>query len=186
MSSGASWRGTGPKKVRAGWWFWYPFLFGIFFTVGGILSLAGSSVAGEGASGLITTTVVFLVLGVGSLLVAWWSWRDIHSADPEPELPGELSDAADADLDTNGVVGHATVSDFSYVAGTSSRDGTMLVNLVLDIATVGLGSRQVRHQARIPRSQTERLTKGATMPVTVSPTNPGAIRVDWTGLVPAL
>ena len=80
---------AGRPRRRAGWWFWGPFIWGLFFFIPGIGLLIGAGiVGGSSQGGLGGTGILFTVMGAGGLGVAWYAARDIHSEDPPPPLPG--------------------------------------------------------------------------------------------------
>jgi hypothetical protein len=172
------------RKTRAGWWFWGPFLFGLFFTVGGIAGLAGAAAVPAAASGLGTAGAVWLFMGLGSLGVAWWVWRDIHSDDePSPtEVASDESADLDAQLRVTGVPGTAKIKGYKYLAG-SSFGGSALVELDLELTTTLGGSVPIEHQTRVPLAFTDKLAVGASVPVIVSSTDPSKMIIEWTGFV---
>src|SRR5688572_890650 len=172
----------GETSRRAGWWGLGPLLFGGGFTVMGVLLLVGSGAVGPGASGLVISGVTFLLIGIPSLALAWWIRRDIRSVDPPAAVPGELGAMADAELRVTGVRGHATVHAFKYLGG-SSRDGTTLVQLDLEITTTVGGTIELTHRARVPLTVAKRLGTGSTVPVIVSSTDPSKLVIEWTRLV---
>jgi hypothetical protein len=181
-------RNTEPRRRRAGWWFWGPLIFGAFFTIGGFAGIIGaialSSGSASSASGGITiAAVVWLVMGLGALAVAWYAYRDIHADDPPPEVPGETTEALEQELRTTGVPGHATVTRVKYLAG-SSYGGTTLVELTMDVTTTMGGTVGMVQQVRVPVSATDRLGQGSTVPVVVSTTNPSKMIVEWEALLP--
>ncbi|MFA5885911.1 MAG: hypothetical protein WDA60_18815, partial [Acidimicrobiia bacterium] len=77
--------GGRPRDRRLGWWFWFPFLMGAFFTVGGVAFSVFSVTRVVG--------IIWLVLGLGFLAVAWYIRRDIREPDPAPVLPGVMDPA---------------------------------------------------------------------------------------------
>jgi hypothetical protein len=173
----------GRPRRRAGWWFWGPFLWGLFFLIPGIGLLVGAQIVGGSArGGLDVTGILFTVMGAGGLGVAWYAYRDIHEEDPAPPLPGTHGAAAEEELKKNGVRGSATVNDFMFVAG-STADGSTLVQLTLEVTTVAMGTVPLTTKARVPVWLSDRLTKGSTVPVVMSPTNPGNMDFEWEGLV---
>ncbi len=170
------------RKVRAGWWFWGPLLWGLFFFVPGIGMLVFGAFASEaGGSGLVLTGVIFTAMGALGLGAALYAYRDIHRVDPQAAPPGTPSEAARQDLQAHGVRGHATIQGFTFVAG-STVDGSTLVELHLEVVTVAGGTRPTVTRTRMPIWITERLVKGASVPVTVSSTNPGNLDIEWEGL----
>ena len=170
------------RTPRAGWWFWGPFLWGLFFFVPGIGMLVFGAFASEAdGGGILPTGVVFTILGVLGLGAALYAYRDIHRVDPQAAPAGTPSAAAVEDLRAHGVRGHATIQRFTYVAGSTS-DGATLVELHLDVTTVAGGARSVVTRSRVPVWVTERLVTGASVPVTVSSTNPGNLSFEWEGL----
>jgi len=177
-------RNTTPRNTRAGWWFWGPFIFGAFFVVFGILFFAGAAVVPAGSGGLAGTGITFVVMGVASLAVAWWAWRDIHSDDGPPEVPGETPESLEAQLLVTGISGQATIKGLKYLAGTSYQ-GATLVELTLDITTAKGGNVPLTTQSRIPLEVAERAGVGATVPVLISATDPSKLVIQWTGLLPA-
>jgi len=175
---------------RVGWWGLGPFIYGLFFTVFGVLMLAGSGAVGPGASGLVISGVVFLVIGIGALALAWYIRRDIlGDDDSKPAKPApSAADARtaaqlDAQLRVTGAPGQAVIKGFSYVAG-SSQGGTTTVELNLDVTTNLGGTLSVQRQERVPVSVTDQLQAGATVPVIVSSTDPSQMVIEWTGLTP--
>src|ERR1700674_4786157 len=102
-------RGALSRTKRAGWWLWYPFLFGAFFVVGGLGFFGGASILPAASGGLALTGAIWLVIGGLSLAAAWWAWRDIHSDDAPPEAPVATAAAIDAELRITGVQGNAVV-----------------------------------------------------------------------------
>jgi hypothetical protein len=181
---GSPWRArdTSSGRRRAGWWFWFPFLFGAFFTVGGVAGIAGSTAFGAGAGGLGIAGAIWLVIGVLSLLGAWYAWRDIHSDDAPPEIPGNPVVDLDAQLRVTGVPGHAVITNFKYLSG-SSHAGSTLVELNLDLTTTLGGSIPLVQQTRVPLALTDKLVVGASVPVLVSSTDPSKMVIEWTGFV---
>ena len=171
---------------RAGWWFWFPFLFGASFLLGGIGFIVFGGVSNPWSGGTVTAGIAWAAVGLVSLGVAWWAWRDIHSPDPDAEtwIPGEVSDEVEAELRVTGVPGHATIRRFVYKAG-STFEGTTLVEIHLDVTTTLGGTTPVVHESRVPLAVTDRLGAGATVPVRISSTDPSKLLVEWTGLVPA-
>jgi hypothetical protein len=181
-------RNTEPRKRRAGWWFWGPLIWGGFFFIGGIAGLIGavalSSGSGSSASGGITiAALVWLGMGLLGLAVAWYAWRDIHSDDAPPAVPGQTSEALEDELRTTGVPGHAEITNVKYLAG-STYGGTTLVELTMDVTTATGGTVGMVQQVRVPTSATESLGKGSTVPVVVSTTNPSKMIVKWEALLP--
>jgi hypothetical protein len=177
-------RNTTPRNTRAGWWFWGPFIFGMGFFVFGILFLAGAAVVPAGSGGLAFTAITFLVIGVASLAVAAWAWRDIHSDDGPPEIPGTSPQDLEAELRITGISGQATINGVKYLAGTSYQ-GSTLVELQLDVTTVKGGNVPITTQSRVPLPVAERVGVGATVPVIISSTDPSKLIIEWTELLPA-
>jgi hypothetical protein len=176
-------RGANPRAKRAGWWFWYPFLFGAFFVLGGIGFFGGATLLPTAGGGLALTGAIWLVIGVLSLAVAWWAWRDIHSDDAPPEaMPPAAAAKLDAELRVTGVQGQAVVKSVTFVSGTS-MGGSTLVNLDLDVTTTLGGSVSLPQQSRVPLTMIDRLVVGATVPVIVSSTDPSKMIIEWTGLL---
>jgi hypothetical protein len=171
------------RSKRAGWWFWYPLIFGVLFLVMGIGFVVGAGITPAGSEGLGVSAVVFFITGFGSLAVAWWAWRDIHSEDEPKPVPGQTRADVEAELRTTGVAATATINGFSYVAGSTFADAT-LVELELDVHTVKGGHLPITTQARVPLSLTSTLAKGATVPMILSSTDPSKHVIEWTGLLP--
>jgi len=176
-------RGALSSKKRAGWWFWYPFLFGAFFVVGGLGFFGGASVLPAASGGLALTGAIWLVIGGLSLAAAWWAWRDVHSDDAPSDVPVDLSSKLDAELRITGVQGTAVVKTVTFVSGTSVGSSTQ-VKLDLDVTTTVGGAVSLVQQARVPLTSVDRLTAGSTVPVIVSSTDPSRMIIEWTGLVP--
>ncbi len=172
------------RSKRAGWWFWYPLIFGIFFVVMGVAFVVGASSITAASGGLGISAVVFFVVGLGSLAVAWWAWRDIHADDEPRKVAGSLSAQAQQDLQMTGVSGQATINSFSYVAG-SSDGATTLVALDLDVHTVAGGHVPLTTKSRVPLAVANTLGKGATVPMVLSSTDPNQHVIEWAGLLPA-
>ena len=172
------------RSKRAGWWFWYPLIFGLMFIVMGIAFVVGASSITQAAGGLGTSAIVFFIVGLGSLAVAWWAWRDIHAEDKPKPVPGQTSPGLEAELRTTGVAATATINGFSYVAGSTTAD-TTLVQLELDVHTVKGGHLPITTKARVPLSVSTALAKGATVPMILSSTDPSKHVIEWTGLLPA-
>ena len=170
-----------PRSRRVGWWGLGPAIYGAGFLILGVAMLAGSGAVGPGASGLVISGVVFVVIGVLALALAWWIRRDILSDDAPPRDPAELDAMADAELRVTGVQGSARITSFKYVGGSTS-DGTTLVQLGLDVTTALGGTIQLQPRVRVPLVVTEKLAKGATVPVIVSSTDPSRLIIEWTGL----
>ena len=184
---GSQWRPShtpGGGRSRAGWWFWFPFLFGAFFTLGGIAGLAGSAAFPAAGAGLGIAGTVWIIIGVLSLFVAWWAWRDIHSDDAPPEIPGDPAADLDAQLRVTGVPGTAVIKGFQYLAG-SSYAGSTLVQLDLELTTTLGGTIPLEYQTRVPLSLTDKLAVGASVPVLVSSTDPSKLVIEWTGFASA-
>jgi hypothetical protein len=171
------------QKTRAGWWFWYPLLFGVFFLVMAIGFFVGAGSISAGGEGLGVAGVTFVVIGVGSLLVARWAWKDIHSDDPPKQARGNPSAALEAELRTTGVSGQATIESFKYLGASAA--GSTLVELHLNLTTTLGGTVPMVTQSRVPLSVADRLGPGATVPVIVSSTDPSKMIVEWVGLLPA-
>jgi hypothetical protein len=175
--------GRGRSK-RAGWWFWFPFAFGVMFLVMGIGFVVGATAVPAGQEGLGSSAIVFFIVGLCTLAVAWWAWRDIHSEDEPRPVPGQVRADVEAELRTTGVAATATINGFSYVAGSTYADAT-LVELELDVYTVKGGHLPLVTQSRVPLSLANTLAKGATVPMTLSSTDPSKHVIEWTGLLPA-
>ena len=168
-------------RRRAGWWFYGPLLWGLLFLSLGAASVV-SGIAGGGSAGgtLLGTGALFVVMGLGGLGFAFYVRRDIRS-DPGPPPPaGTRSATADAALRSTGSPGHATITMFRYVTGTTANSST-LVHLTLDIFTVAGGHVTAEPQVRVPLPLASNLAVGATVPVTVSATDPNDLLVDWDG-----
>jgi hypothetical protein len=176
-------RGASPRAKRAGWWFWYPFLFGAFFVIGALGFFGGATILPVASGGLALTGVIWLVIGVLSLAAAWWAWRDIHADDAPPETPVDIAAKLDAELRITGVQGSAVVKTVTFVSG-SSVGGSTQVKLDLDVTTTLGGTLSLVQQARVPLTIVDRLTAGSTVPVIVSSTDPSRMIIEWTGLVP--
>jgi hypothetical protein len=176
-------RGALSGKKRAGWWFWYPFLFGAFFVVGGLGFFGGASILPAASGGLALTGAIWMVIGGLSLAAAWWAWRDIHSDDTPPETPVDTAARLDAELRITGVQGNAVVKTVTFVSG-SSVGGSTQVKLDLEVTTTLGGTLSLVQQARVPLTIVDRLTAGSTVPVIVSSTDPSKMIIEWTGLVP--
>ena len=116
------------------------------------------------------------------LATALYAYRDIHRRDPAPPLPGAPSAAAETDLAEHGERGMATIGSIRYVAG-STTDGSTLVELELTVQSRSLAGTPVRTRTRVPVWITDRLARGTTVPVTVSPRNPGNLHFEWDGAV---
>ena len=174
---------TSTRKTRAGWWFWYPLLFGIFFILGGLGFFAGAAAMPVAGGGLGFTGVTFLVIGVGSLLVARWAWKDIHSDDPPKEAKGNTTAALEAELRTTGVSGQATIESFKYLGASAA--GSTLVELHINLTTTLGGTVPLVTQSRVPLAVADRLGPGATVPVIVSSTDPSKLIVEWVGFLAA-
>lgn len=170
------------RSRRVGWWGLGPLLFGGGFLVMGILMLAGSSAAGSGASGLVISGVVFLLIGVPSLALAWYIRRDIRSDDAPAPAPAVMDAQADAELRVTGVKGTAKIKGMKYLAGGSS-DGATRALLDLEITTALGGTVNLQQQAQVPLAVTDKLGAGASVPVIVSSTDPSKLIIEWTGLV---
>jgi hypothetical protein len=174
---------TPARPTRAGWWFWYPLLFGVFFILGGLGFFVGAGITPAGGGGLGFTGVIFLLIGFGSLAVARWAWRDIHSADPPRAVRGDPTANLEAELRTTGVSGQATIQSFKYLGASAA--GSTLVELHIILSTTLGGSVPLVTQSRVPLAVADRLGPGATVPVIVSSTDPSKLIVEWVGLLPA-
>jgi hypothetical protein len=174
---------TSTRKTRAGWWFWYPLLFGVFFILGGLGFFAGAAAEPVASGGLGFTGIVFLVIGVGSLLVARWAWKDIHSEDAPKQARGNTTAALEAELRTTGVSGQATIQSFKYLGASAA--GSTLVELHLTLTTTLGGTVPMVTQSRVPLNVADHIGPGATVPVIVSSTDPSKMIVEWVGLLPA-
>jgi hypothetical protein len=177
-------RAQSPSRRRPGWWFWGPFVFGAFFTVGGVLFLVGSSMVGPGSGGLSLTGVIWLVIGIGALAVAAYARRDIRSPDEPARLSGIATPEEDRRIRATGVPGRATVRSFKYLG--QHLDGATLVELGLEVAAGG-PAREVVERALVPVPVARRLAVGAVVPVTVALQDPDELdgtgfAFDWTGL----
>jgi hypothetical protein len=185
-SSGRDWMSEEgrARSKRGGWWVWYPLIFGVLFIMMGIGFVVGAGITPAGSEGLGVSAVVFFVVGLGSLAVAWWAWRDIHADDEAKPAPGQTRADVEAELRTTGVAATATINGFSYVAGSTFADST-LVKLDLDVHTVKGGHLPLTTEARVPLQLTNTLAKGATVPMILSSTDPSKHVIEWTGLLPA-
>lgn len=172
------------RATRAGWWFWFPLVFGVLFVLMGIGFVAGAGIAPAGGEGLGVSAAVSFVIGLGSLVVAWWAWRDIHAHETPRPVPGETRADVEAELRTTGVAATATITGFAYVAGSTFADAT-LVELDLDVRSVKGGHLPITTRARVPLSVTGSLAKGATVPMILSSTDPSKHVIEWTGFLPA-
>jgi hypothetical protein len=164
---------------RPGWWFWGPFLFGLFFAAGGVVFLAGASRAGAGSGGLNLTGVIWLVIGVVGLGVAAYARHDIRSPDEPPRVAGRPEPEEERRLRATGVPGRATISSFKYLG--RHLDGETLVELGLSVV-VGGAAHDTVDRLFVPVPVARRLAVGATVPVTVAPGDPDRFAVDWSGL----
>jgi len=168
------------RDGRPGWWFWGPFVFGSSFTVGAVLFFAGSSVVGAASGGLALTGGIWLVIGLGSLAVAWYARRDIRSADDAPpRISGVPTEEEDRRVRATGAPGHATIRSFKYLG--RHLDGATLVELGLAVSSRGT-VRDVVDRSLVPVPVARRLAVGATVPVTVALDDPDRLALDWTGL----
>jgi hypothetical protein len=176
------------RQRRPGWWFWGPFVFGLAFTVGGVLFLfgsvwAGASPVGAASSGLLLTGVIWLVIGVGALAVAWYARRDIRSADEPARLSGIATPEEQRRIRATGVRGRATIRSFKYLG--RHVDGATLVELGLEV-NAGGPARDLVERALVPVPVARRLAVGATVPVTMALQDPDeldgtGLALDWTG-----
>jgi len=172
-----------PRTTRAGWWFWYPFVFGLAFTIGAVAFAVGAVSDSAASGGLTVTSISFAVIGIGSLLVAWYSWRDIHSSDQPEPATGDPSSKLLAELHATGITGIATIKAFKYLG--ASKGGAAPLELQLDVAGKGVtGGAPVVARSRMPLSFRDRITVGATVPVLMSSIDPAKLVVEWDGLLP--
>jgi hypothetical protein len=171
-------------KRSAGWYFWFPFLMGCLMLVLGVGFVAGAAGGGPASGGLGAGGIVFFVMAAGFLIWAFWAKRDVEKVEPGAPIPGTRSEQVTAELQTTGVPGQATVRSFGYVAG-STKQGSTLVNLELDVVTVAGGQVAISHQDRIPLPLTEHLRAGSVLPCRVSSTDPSKLLIEWTSLTPS-
>ncbi len=181
FSSGTGRTRTTGREKKAGWWALGPFIYGLFFVLLGIGFLVGGAAVPAAASGLYVTGVAFVVTGGIALFVAWYIRRDIKSGDDAAPLRGAVSDQTELTLRATGVPGSATVKAFKFLG--DSAEGTTLVELRLDVTTTRGGTVAVTKQLRVPIGASGRLAAGATVPVTVSSSDPNQLLCDWNGLV---
>jgi membrane protein implicated in regulation of membrane protease activity len=166
---------------RAGWWAWGPAIYGVFFFILGIVIVAGGAAVPAASGALYGTGGIFLVMGIGALAFAWYVSRDIKSDDGPTRLPGEIALGDEQFLRATGVPGSAKVNGFKFVG--RSHEGTTLVELQVDVTTTRGGTAAITKQARVPLAATQKLAVGATVPCTVSATDPNQLLFDWTALV---
>lgn len=167
-------------RRKAGWWFYGPLLWGLVFLVLGVALAAGGSGGGSAGGALLGTGGVFVVMGLGGLGFAFYVRRDIRSDLGPPPPAGTRSAAAEDALRSQGSPGHATITTFSYVTGTTAN-GSTLVHLTLDVFTVAGGHSTAQPTVRVPLPLASNLAVGATVPVTVSAIDPNDVLVDWAG-----
>jgi hypothetical protein len=167
---------------KAGWYFWFPFLMGLMFLILGVPMLVGAAAVPSAAAGLITSGVLFVLLGGAFIYWAFRVTRDIHDVEPDAPLAGSLSPQVATELATTGLAAQGTITGFKYVAG-STEEGTTLVELELDVSTGRGETIHKTHRSRMPLKLNDRLVKGATVPVRVSTTDASKLLVEWDGLV---
>lgn len=174
---------TVPSIKRAGWWAWGPAIYGAFFFVLGIAMVAGGVAAPAASGALYGTGGVFLLMGLAAFAFAWRVNRDIRSDDAPARLPGAMAPGDEQFLRATGVPGSAKVNAFKFLGG--SKEGSTLVELQLEVTSTRGGTVAVTKQVRVPLDATKKLATGATVPVTMSATDPNQLLFDWTALVNA-
>ncbi len=167
---------------KAGWYFWFPFLMGLMFLILGVPMLIGAAVVPAGASGLVVSGVLFLVLGAGFVYWAFRAMRDIRSVEPDAPLPGSLSPQTATELVTTGLAraGHdhrVHVRRRQHGGGHHPRRARA--------RRLDRAGRDRPHDAPVPHAPAAQRApgKGATVPVKVSTTDASKLLVEWDGLV---
>jgi hypothetical protein len=118
--------------------------------------------------------IIWLVLGLGFLAVAWYIRRDIREPDPAPVLPGVMDPAVASQLSATGVTARATVQAFKFLG--QSHEGATLVEVTLGVA--GLDD-AVATRAYVPLTEVDRLEVGATVPVQYDRADPTRLTATW-------
>jgi len=178
MTRGRSAAGR-PRARRAGWWFWGPFLFGLFFLAGAVAFLAGASWVDAGSGGLALTGLIWLVIGLAAVAVALYARHDIRTPDETPRLEGVATPEEERHLRATGTRGTATIRSYRFL-GRHFEGGT-LVELGLSLAA-GPVTRDVVDCRLVPVDRARDLSVGATVPVLLALGDPGDFAVDWSGL----
>jgi hypothetical protein len=181
MTRGRPGAGRPRARRRAGWWFWGPFGFGLFFVVGAAAFLAGASRIGAGSGGLALTGVIWLVIGLASIGVALYARHDIGTPDEAPRLEGVPTPEHERRLRATGTRGSATIRSYRFLG--RHFDGGTLVELELSVAA-GPVTREVADLRLVPVERARDLGVGATVPIFCSLGDPGDFVVDWSGLRP--
>jgi hypothetical protein len=170
---------------KAGWWFWYPFLFGIFFAILGVLFVGIGAVLPAGSVGMYIGAAAFFVIAAASFAVALYARRDIADSDDDEKEAALRGAVTQKDVDAlrdGGLAGEATIEKFVYL-GDTNGDRT-LVELQLQV-TGGLGGfRPVTHKEYVPLGLTDRLKAGVTLPVVCDAADPNKLALDWEAFAP--
>src|SRR5262245_10927113 len=176
---------TAGSSRSAGWWFWYPLLFGIFYAILGVVFVLVGAAIPAGSGGMYIAAVSFFVVAAGSIGVAIWAKRDIGSdrgSDTEASQKGAVTSVDSAKLQSEGLAGKATIQKFVYL-GDTNGDKT-LIELQLQV-TGGLGGlRTVTHKEYVPLGLTDRLKAGITLPVVCDAADPQKLAIDWEAFAP--
>jgi hypothetical protein len=191
----------GTRKEREGRsWFYGPLLFGLFFTIFGAAALVATAVAGEQVAAGLGVAIPFLLIGAGSLVVAFKMLKALREIDEEPKLGWAGLRKPRVDLFTSstaesvGVGDHdeilrlgrpasATIAAFRYLGRTVAH--STLAHLTIDLA--GTNTIPVRDPQRVelaelvPLDRTGMLQVGGSVAVRVIDVNGAAPRVaiDW-------
>ena len=173
------------RTRKAGWWFWYPFLMGIFFAILGVIFVGIGAVLPAGSVGMYIGAAAFFVIAAGSFAVALYARRDISDSDDddkEAAFRGAVTKKDAEALRESGLTGKATIEKFVYL-GDTNGDRT-LIELHLQV-TGGLGGfRSVAHSEYVPLGLTDRLKAGVTLPVVCDAADPNKLAIDWEAFAP--
>lgn len=139
-------------------------MFGIGFTVGGIVFITSSLPGG----------VSWIVIGGISIAIALWVRRDLASPDAEVEFPGVLSRDSIAEVQRSGRDSQARIAAFRYLGVTFENFTLVELSLEIDGLHEVVGTRLY-----VPLSRTSELVTGRTIHVRYSPDQPSHIIVNW-------